>query len=67
MLDECATSLRAEPIPSTPTDDDYRQLAGQIREVARQTRLTVARNELFRLAADYDRCGDQFDRRAHYV
>jgi hypothetical protein len=45
-----------------PTDDDYRELARKIREVASQTRLTVARRELLRLAANYERAGDDLDR-----
>ena len=51
MLVECTPSLPTEPILSPPKGDDYRDLAGKIREVARQTRLTVARNELLQLAS----------------
>jgi hypothetical protein len=42
---------------------DYRRLARQIRDLARQTRLMVARNELLRLATNYTRRGDHLDRR----
>jgi len=66
MQDGCTLSLRPEPIPSLPTGDDYRDLAAKIREVARQTRLLVARRELIRLAASYVRRADHLDQRTHY-
>lgn len=40
------TGLAPEPIPNLRTGDDYRDLADKIREVARETRLPVARREL---------------------
>jgi hypothetical protein len=64
MLDECAAPLPAEPIASPPDRHDYRRLARQIRDIARQTRLPVARTELLRIAANYDRRGDHLDQRA---
>jgi hypothetical protein len=36
--------LPTEPIPIPPDGADYRRLARQIRDLARQTRLIVARN-----------------------
>ena len=54
MLDECAAHLPSEPIPGPRDGHDYRRLARQIRDLARQTRLPIARNELIRLATNYD-------------
>jgi hypothetical protein len=64
MLDECAAPLPIEPIPSPPDGPDDRRLARQIRDIARQTRLTVARTELLRPATNYDQRGDHLDHRA---
>jgi hypothetical protein len=66
MRDEHAHSLRGEAPPQLPTGDDYRDVAAKIREVARRTRLPVARRELLHLAANYERRGDHLDRRYHY-
>jgi hypothetical protein len=66
MRYECTLSLSTEPLPGPPTGDDYRRLAEQIRDAARQTRLPVARRELLRLATNYDRRGDHLDRRTCY-
>jgi hypothetical protein len=75
MLDECNLSLLPKPLPSPPTGDDYRDLAQKddyrdlaqkIRHVAAQTRLPLARRELARLAASYDRIGDLCDRRTYH-
>jgi len=63
MSDECATLPLADAIPSLCDGSDYRRLARQIRDIARQTRLTVARTELLRLATNYARRGDHLDRR----
>jgi hypothetical protein len=49
MLDECAIPQPAEPIPNSPDGHDYRRLARQIRDIARHTRLPIARNELLAL------------------
>jgi hypothetical protein len=76
MRDEYTLSLRGrspdlpeakltEPMASPPTGDDYRELEVKIREVARQTRLPVARRELGRLAANYERRGNHLDRRTY--
>ena len=62
MLDECTILLPPAPVPSPPDGADYRRLARQIRDLARQTRLIVARNELLRLATNYRRRRDHFDR-----
>ena len=64
MPDESAAPLPIEPIPSPPDGGDYRRLARQIRDIARQTRLPIARNELLRLATNYTRRGDHLDQRA---
>jgi hypothetical protein len=66
MLDELALLVSPELPPRLSNGDDYRRLAGQIREVARQTRLPIARNELLRLAKNYDRRGDHLDGRSYY-
>jgi hypothetical protein len=66
MQEKHAHSLQHETPPPLPNGEDYRQLAGRIRELAGLTRLPVARRELIRLAASYDRRGDHLDRRAYY-
>jgi len=63
MSDEHAHSLPDDTLSAPPTDDEYLKLARKIREVASQTRLMVARRELLLLAANYERGGDQLDRR----
>ena len=62
MSDKHTHSLPVEAAP-LPTREDYRELAGKIREVAHQVQLPVARRELLRLATNYDRRADQIDRR----
>src|SRR5262249_12565376 len=57
---ECALPPLAGPIPRPPCGSDYRRLARQIRDVARQTRLLVARSELLRPATNYSRRGDHW-------
>jgi hypothetical protein len=54
--------LSAEPPPPLPTGEDYRALAGRVRELAAGTRLPYARRELIRLAGSYERRGDHLDR-----
>jgi hypothetical protein len=61
MQDECALPTLAELTPSLPDGSDYRRLARQIRDIARQTRLPVARGELLRFAENYGRRGDHLD------
>ncbi|MGB9644890.1 MAG: hypothetical protein WA709_15990 [Stellaceae bacterium] len=63
MLDKHVHSSLEKTPPAHPSDDDCRELARKIREVAGQTRLAVARRELLRLAANYERGGDHLDRR----
>ena len=41
--------------------DHYREMAGNLRELARQTRSPGMRRELVDLARRYDRRGDHFD------
>jgi hypothetical protein len=65
MSDKHTYSLLAETPQPLPTGEDYRDLAGRIRALAAQTRLPVARRELIRLAASYDRRGDHLDRRTY--
>jgi hypothetical protein len=65
MQEKHAHSLPHES-PLLPDGDDYRELAGKIREIAGKTRLPVARRELIRLAASYDRRRDHLDRRSYY-
>jgi hypothetical protein len=43
--------------------DHYREMAGRLRELARQTRSPGVRRELVHLAGRYDRRGDYFDGR----
>jgi hypothetical protein len=62
MQEKHGHSLLAETPQPLPTGEDYRDLAGKIREIAGKTRLPVARRELVRLAASYDRRGDHLDR-----
>jgi hypothetical protein len=62
MSEKHTHSLPAEAAPP-PTGEDYRELAGKIREVAHHVQLPVARRELLRLATNYDRRADQIDRR----
>jgi hypothetical protein len=66
MPDGHAQSFCGGAPPPLPSGDDYRDLAGKIREVAGRTLLAVARRELLRLAASYDRRGDPLDRRTYY-
>ena len=66
MPDENAAPLPAEPIPSPPDGHDYRRLVRQIRDIARQTRLPIARNELIRLATNHSCRGDHLDGLAAY-
>jgi hypothetical protein len=43
--------------------DHYREMAGKLRELARQAHSPGMRRELVDLAKRYDRRGDHFDRR----
>jgi hypothetical protein len=63
MQDECALLLPPEPVPTDPSGSEYRRLARQIRDLAHQTRLRIARDEQLRLATDYASRGDHLDRR----
>ena len=49
-----------------PDGHDHRRLARQIRDLARQTRLTVARTELIRIATNYTLRRDYPDRRPRH-
>ena len=64
MLDNCVQSSLTSATP--PNGDDYRRLAGQIRVLARYTRLPVARNELIQLATRYEQRADHLDRPNYY-
>ena len=66
MPDECSILLSPAPVLSPPDGADYRRLARQIRDLARQTRFPIARSELLRVATNYDGRGDHLDR-AHSV
>ena len=48
------------PNPS-PRGDDYRQLARRLRELARETRLPYARQELVRLSSMYERRAEHLE------
>jgi len=63
MQDECALLLPSEPVPTDPSGSEYRRLARQIRDLARQTRLRIARDEQLRLGTNYARHGDHLARR----
>jgi hypothetical protein len=65
MSDENAHLLLDGTPPAHPSDAEYRELAQKIRELAGQTKLTVARRELFRLAASYERGGNHLHQRTH--
>lgn len=41
--------------------EDYRQLARRLRELARETRLPYARQELVRLSANYERRAEHLE------
>jgi hypothetical protein len=60
------TSTLSDFSTNLPQGDDYRQLANGIRELAHRTRLPVARRELARLAASYDRRAELIDGRNIY-
>jgi DNA repair protein RadC len=47
--------------PEIPGGEHYREMAGKIREVARQCRFAGARRELLRLAKNYHQRADHFD------
>jgi hypothetical protein len=47
-----------------PDGAHYREMALELRKLARQCRFPGARRELLQLAASYDRRADHFDRRA---
>jgi hypothetical protein len=66
MRDQYTLLSSINPIETPLKSDDYRKLAAHIREVARQTRLTVARNELLRRATNYARRAELIDRRSPY-
>jgi hypothetical protein len=44
--------------------EHYREIAGKLREAARQCRFVVARRELLKLAASFERRAEHFDRRS---
>ena len=60
---KCAIPPLVEPIPSLCDGSEYRRLVRQIRDIARRTRLPIARNDLLRLATNYSRRGDHLDGR----
>jgi hypothetical protein len=66
MRDEYTLLSSINPIEIPLNSDDYRKLAAQIREAARQTRFTVARNELLRRATNYVCRAELIDRRSPY-
>jgi hypothetical protein len=61
MPSDCISSSE----PSLPGAEDYRLLAGQIREIARHTRLASARRELARIAARYNERAALLDNREY--
>jgi hypothetical protein len=46
---------------ASPRGDDYRRLARRLRELARETRLPYARQELVRLSAIYERRAEHLE------
>ena len=46
---------------ASPRGDDYRQLARRLRELARETRLPYARQELVRLSGIYERRAEHLE------
>jgi hypothetical protein len=46
------------PIPKRPGGDQYQEIAGKLRDIARQCRFPIARRELLHLAGNYERRGD---------
>jgi hypothetical protein len=53
------------PAPQYPDGEHYQEIAGKLREVARQCRFPGARGELLRLAANYERRGNYIDSRSN--
>jgi hypothetical protein len=50
--------------PSQPDSEHYREMASELRELARQFRFPGARQELLTLALRYERRADQLDARS---
>ena len=50
--------------PIMPSGEHYREVAMELRMVARRCRFPGVRKELIQLAAKYDRRADHFDDRA---
>jgi hypothetical protein len=48
-----------------PDGEHYREIAGKLREVARQCRFPGVRRELLHLAVNYERSGNFIDRRSN--
>ena len=57
-----ASSAKSEPASALADGDHYREMAGEVRELARYTRSPGIRRELVDLAKRYDRRGGHFDR-----
>jgi hypothetical protein len=51
--------------PQYPDGEHYREIAGKLREIARQCRFPGARRELLHLAANYERRGNYIDSRSN--
>jgi hypothetical protein len=47
--------------PQYPSGEHYREIAGKLRDFARQCRFTDTRRELLHLAANYERPGNYID------
>jgi hypothetical protein len=62
----CARTRRVMPdYPDHASpNEDYRQLAHRLRELAQETRRPYARQELVRLSRIYERRAEHLDRRA---
>jgi len=58
-----ASSAKSESAPALADGDHCREMAGEVRELARTIRSPGIRRELVDLAKRYDRRGDHFDRR----
>lgn len=61
-----ASCLLTEALPALPNRDDYRRLAARIRDLACLTHLTVAQDELLRVATNYERRAELIERLSTY-
>ena len=59
----CGRQAMTSPNMTSTSSQDYRELAIELREIARRCRLPGARREILNLALRYERRADYFDER----